>query len=173
MSSRALIAVIGASVFAMTVSIGMLVMRGDSAVMPSISSDSLPVTEDTVPESTALSATSSTPLPATTGPAVIPAVIAGCGDVYEFNDRLPLRPCDEGYGVMLLQEGLVALGYLIDIDGYYGQDTTDAVQDYQIRNGLSPSGVVEAATWRGIVGERPGVDLNGDGVIGPNEVILD
>jgi hypothetical protein len=104
---------------------------------------------------------------ATTTPSVSPA---SCSS-FRYNDSLPLRLCDQGYGVSMLQEVLQNMGYSVGaVDGYFGPGTQAAVIEYQRSQGLTPDGVVGSATWGSLFELLPGHDLNGDGVVGPDEV---
>ncbi len=49
--------------------------------------------------------------------------------------------------VTYLQKKLVKLGYLLDIDGVFNDNTFDAVKDFQSENGLSSDGAVGGLTW--------------------------
>lgn len=71
--------------------------------------------------------------------------------------------------------------YVPEADGVYAQRTASAVADFQRRNGLSPTGVTDQATWERIVREyEPArvesekaqpvqVTLNPGQIIGPGE----
>ena len=92
-----------------------------------------------------------------------------CGD-YWFNDQYPIRRCDEGYAVIILQDALVSrYGYAIDVDGYFGPGTERAVRDFQRIAGLEVDGLVGPNTWSAL-GGQPGWDLDGNGSIDPDEV---
>jgi hypothetical protein len=47
----------------------------------------------------------------------------------DFNGDFPLRLCHKGETVEVVQERLVALGYNLDVDGYFGASTEEAVAD--------------------------------------------
>ena len=91
---------------------------------------------------------------------------------FVYSEELPLRMCDEGYGVALSQNALTGFGYEIDADGYFGADTRLALQYYQRQKGLRATGEIDAATWKllfeGV--SLPGNDLNGDGYVDPSEL---
>jgi N-acetylmuramoyl-L-alanine amidase len=60
-----------------------------------------------------------------------------------------LRPASRGPSVRALEQRLAELHYaLLRVDGYYGQDTYDAVLAFQKVNGLTRTGAVNAALWR-------------------------
>jgi hypothetical protein len=90
---------------------------------------------------------------------------------FRFNDDLPLQLCDEGLPVESVQGQLQRSGYDIDRDGYFGIDTQLAVKLYQREHGIRATGVVDVATWTEMFKNviLPGWDLNGDGVVTPNE----
>ncbi|OAT79743.1 spore cortex-lytic enzyme [Desulfotomaculum copahuensis] len=55
---------------------------------------------------------------------------------------------NSGQDVVRVQNRLRDWGYYHGpVDGFYGADMQRAVVDYQLANGLPPSGVVDAATW--------------------------
>ena len=93
-------------------------------------------------------------------------------DTYSFNDQYPIRRCDEGYAVYMIQQALVDHGYTVDVDGYFGPGTEQAVRDFQRIEGLEVDGLVGPNTWSTLVG-GPGWDLDGNGIIDPDEVVWD
>ena len=93
-------------------------------------------------------------------------------DTYSFNDQYPIRRCDEGYAVYMIQQALVNRGYTVDVDGYFGPGTEQAVRDFQRIEGLEVDGLVGPNTWSTLVG-GPGWDLDGNGIIDPDEVVWD
>lgn len=185
MGNRVLLAIIGMSAFVATVAIGVLLVGGDSAddVVQSVSVTAQPVvtTSETAPTTSSVTTTSNAPV-VTDAPIVTnteppvtepPRPVVNCVGGYNEREVLPLMPCNKGFSVELLQQFLNEWDYYVDIDGYYGQSTADVVYDFQSDNGLPATGEVDAETWGQIAGARPGVDINGDGVIGPNEIIYD
>ena len=56
----------------------------------------------------------------------------------------------EGNEVQTLQSMLNKNGYQVDEDGVYGQQTRDAVADYQKKNNLTVSGTADDVTWAGL-----------------------
>lgn len=54
---------------------------------------------------------------------------------------------DSGSGVKQIQTALVAHGYKLAVDGQFGPQTSQAVKDFQKKNGLAQDGVVGPATW--------------------------
>jgi peptidoglycan hydrolase-like protein with peptidoglycan-binding domain len=58
-----------------------------------------------------------------------------------------LHPSDTGASVLSLQKRLVILGAHIQPDGAFGDETLDAVLQFQKAQGLPADGVVGTATW--------------------------
>lgn len=105
----------------------------------------------------------------TTAPAALPRC-----DEYAYNDTLPLEYCEEGRGIMYAQQILVRYGYEIEADSYFGPASYAAVRDFQARKGLPVTGRIDTETWRALdpnIPQQsfPGTDLNGDGLVTPNE----
>jgi peptidoglycan hydrolase-like protein with peptidoglycan-binding domain len=73
----------------------------------------------------------------------------------------------------MIQNALISYGYQIEPDGQYGQATADAVAQFQGVKGLVVTGTVDALTYAALGPLGVGTDLNGDGVVGPNETIGD
>lgn len=91
---------------------------------------------------------------------------AKCPATLRRNDYLPLLKCDKGPGV---QHAQYFLG--VNPDSYYGNDTFNAVIDFQSRNNLPVTGSIDSETWRLLDPDQtgPGSDLNGDGLVTPDE----
>ena len=53
--------------------------------------------------------------------------------------------------VKALQEALVALGYDLDIDGFFGKDTFSKVLDFQNKSGIARDGVVGKNTFNALI----------------------
>ena len=93
-------------------------------------------------------------------------------DEYGYNETLPLEYCEEGRGIQYAQQILVSLGYDIEIDSYFGPASHAAVRDFQYRRGLPVTGKIDVDTWKALDPSQtlfPGTDLNGDGLVTPNE----
>ncbi len=69
-----------------------------------------------------------------------------------------LRRGSQGSSVRALQARLAGFGYVVEHDGVFGRLTERAVEHFQRANGLTPSGVVDAATARdlGLTGASTG-----------------
>ena len=93
---------------------------------------------------------------------------------FEENSSLPLERCDFGPAVAVVQSILQADGYDVDVvDGYFGDQTLDAVRAFQEEQGVEVDGIVGLQTWSELgVDEQFGADENGDGVIAPDELDL-
>ena len=99
-------------------------------------------------------------LPAPAGPAVV-----GNG----VTDEVSLSACvyrnsyaRKSLTVHHLQRRLGELGYAIalrDRDGWYGDVTRAAVQDFQDKNGIEGDGIVDAATFSAIFAGDPNVTV--------------
>jgi peptidoglycan hydrolase-like protein with peptidoglycan-binding domain len=91
-----------------------------------------------------------------------------CGEENLRSDRLAASLPQVNYGdsgqyVLGLQLALRAKGYTqLTGTGTYAQNTLSAVQDYQRKHGINPSGIVGSKTWHALVGSMP-PSLTGDG----------
>lgn len=84
-------------------------------------------------------------------------VASACGEPQHrsaaFAGTLPqVRFGQSGTVVQGLQLNLKNRGYGLTGTGYYGTRTLAAVQDFQRRNGINPSGIVGSRTWQALVG---------------------
>ena len=67
------------------------------------------------------------------------------------------KPTRYSWGVYLLQEKLIELGYMKgEADGVYGHDCADCVKAYQKDHGLEPTGVTDVALQEQIFGVASG-----------------
>jgi hypothetical protein len=91
---------------------------------------------------------------------------ADCPRTLRRNEILPLKLCQKGRGVQYVQQ---LLG--VDDDGNFGNTTHNALLDFQYSRGLEPNGIVDSQTWFELDPNQggPGLDINGDGLITPDE----
>lgn len=91
---------------------------------------------------------------------------AKCPATLRRNDYLPLVKCDKGPGVQHIQQFLG-----VNPDSYFGNDTFNAIVDFQSRNNLPITGSIDTQTWRLLDPNQtgPGTDYNGDGLVTPDE----
>lgn len=62
-----------------------------------------------------------------------------------------------GREVLILQQQLQRIGYVItDLDGEFGDETENAVKEFQRDQDLTVTGVVNNATWRALKNAKPG-----------------
>ena len=93
-----------------------------------------------------------------------------CAD-FSYAGVLPIRKCSEGLAVEYIQRFLNELGYELELDGYFGSGTEFAVKYFQRENSIRATGLVDLDTWKAMLGGTvlPGNDLDGNGVITPEE----
>jgi len=114
------------------------------------------------------------------GMAVTTGIIAAapamaCGEENERSDRLAammpqVSPGDTGQHVLALQLSLRTSGYdYLSGTGNYAGNTLAAVQDFQTKNGINPSGIVGSKTWHALVGKLP-PSLTGNGYMTPPDL---
>ena len=99
-----------------------------------------------------------------------PPTTAGECDLYTTNAQYPLKLCDTGYDVVLVQQALAAQGFDVPTSGNFDPATDAAVRAYQEQFGLTVDGLVGRETWTHLVPDAPGQDNNGNGVVDPFEV---
>ena len=99
-----------------------------------------------------------------------PPTTAGECDEYTTNAQYPLKLCDTGYDVLLVQQALAAQGFDVPTSGNFDPATDAAVRAYQEQFGLTVDGLVGRETWTHLVPDAPGQDNNGNGVVDPFEV---
>ena len=87
--------------------------------------------------------------------------------------EFPIEKCDQGTAVRVMQERLKKAGFSTNVDGYFGPSMAKAVFDFQGRQKLPQTGMIDEATWRAIEPNQstlPGADHNNDGVVDPSEL---
>lgn len=63
------------------------------------------------------------------------------------NNSKSLKVGSKGEEVKLLQQKLNSFGYVLNVDGIFGDKTLEAVKQFQQCNGLSVDGIVGSKTW--------------------------
>lgn len=66
-----------------------------------------------------------------------------------------IKPRSQGKAVQMLQELLQEQGYDISVSGYFNIETTEAVRDFQEKNGLEVDSVVYTETWTNLINKPP------------------
>lgn len=102
----------------------------------------------------------------------IDAALSGKCDGYFDASSLPVERCDHGVAVSEMQKRLRKAGYTTQVDGYFGEAMAKAVYQFQSKNDLLKSGIIDKATWKALEPEQstlPGTDRNGDGLVTPDE----
>jgi hypothetical protein len=90
-----------------------------------------------------------------------------CPDYVSYGTSYPIRLCDTGPAVSLIQERVGAP----EIDGYFGPATRQSVIVFQQISGLNDDGLVGPMTWAAMFPDgAPGADADGDGIVEPWEV---
>jgi len=121
----------------------------------------------TTPAPTTPAPTTTTVTPATTAP----AANAICPSYTENPRSYPVKLCQRGLPVMNVQIRLVEIGYEVDVDGFFGPETRDAVRAFQRDADLEVDGLVGTATWAALnAGNGAGTDADASGVIDPWEI---
>ncbi|HET9667596.1 MAG TPA: peptidoglycan-binding domain-containing protein [Desertimonas sp.] len=93
---------------------------------------------------------------------------------YTVHNDYHLEICDRGPAVRLVQERLrTAVDSSLNVDGYFGPDTRNAVRTFQQMHQLTVDGQVGPATWEVLVPDAPGTDADGNGVVDPHEISAD
>lgn len=135
-----------------------------AATSPAPTAPAAPVPTSTAPPAPAPAA------PAEPAPEPAPG---GCGRYTPAPDRYPIRRCQEGFNVVLVQNQLTTWGFDVSSDGYFGPATETAVREFQAREGLEVDGLVGVDTWRALsIGSVAGDDADGSGLVDPWEVIF-
>lgn len=93
---------------------------------------------------------------------LIPAAQTPLAAVTAMSGRRTLKHGSRGDDVSTLQAALVAVGFLVAIDGVFGSRTADAVRAFQSARGLVTDGVVGSRTWAAldISGGEAALDLD-------------
>lgn len=102
----------------------------------------------------------------------IDAALSGKCEGYFEAVALPVERCDQGRAVTEMQKRLRAAGFDTQVDGYFGEKMARAVYDFQAKNALLKSGVIDRATWLALEPNQstlPGSDRNNDGAVTPDE----
>ena len=86
------------------------------------------------------------------------------------NVQYPLKVCDTGFVVVLVQQALAAQGFDVPTSGNFDPATDAAVRAYQQQFGLTVDGLVGRETWTSLLPDAPGEDLNANGIVDPFEV---
>ena len=90
---------------------------------------------------------------------------------YTVHNDYHLEICDSGPAVRLVQERLrAAVDSSLNVDGYFGPGTRNAVRTFQQMHELTVDGQVGPATWALLVPDAPGTDTDGNGIVDPDEI---
>ena len=87
--------------------------------------------------------------------------------------EFPIEKCDQGSAVRVMQERLKKAGFATNVDGYFGPSMAKAVYDFQGKQNLVQTGMIDKSTWTALEPNQsslPGTDRNGDGVVDPSEL---
>lgn len=68
-----------------------------------------------------------------------------------------LRYRSQGEDVLLLEQILYGMGYMLKVSRYFGKDTDVAVRDFQRKNQLVVDGIVGVKTWSKLLAANPKV----------------
>ena len=109
--------------------------------------------------------------PALAGADVAPLAGGGCA-TYRTNHVYPLRQCDKGPAVAMVQRALRVVEPNLVIDGYFGARTQAALVEYQQSWGLTVDSIVNAYTWSSLTWQYVGgiEDADNSGRVDPWEV---
>ena len=99
------------------------------------------------------------------------ANVRGCAE-YDDNVEYPLRLCDSGEAVRVVQLALRnTVAPELEVDGYFGPRTEAAVREFQRSAGLAADGLVGPRTWPALTADFVyGSDEDGSGVVDPWEL---
>jgi Putative peptidoglycan binding domain len=118
------------------------------------------------------------PSPPTVAPAATTTAVPAPGqcDDYVADDlTYPIHRCEQGWHVRLAQMLLVYHGAGVEVDGYFGPATEQAVREFQGASGLEVDGLVGPDTWSALLAGVPPIadDHDGNGLVDPWEFPLD
>ena len=71
-----------------------------------------------------------------------------------------IKPNSQGKAVQMLQELLQEQGYDLSVSGYFNMATTEAVRDFQGKNGLTVDAMVYTKTWVSLINKPPVQTIN-------------
>ena len=103
----------------------------------------------------------------------IAAQMSGACTGYFTAVEFPIEKCDQGTAVRVMQERLKKAGFSTNVDGYFGPSMAKAVFDFQGKQKLPQTGMIDKATWTALEPNQsalPGTDRNNDGVVDPSEL---
>lgn len=103
---------------------------------------------------------------------IVASMMSGKCDHWTQSPNLPLVKCDSGAGVRAAQTALRRAGFPNSVDGFFGPGTAKAVFDYQTKNGITPTSMIDIDTWKSLFPGNAGLkgkDANNDGIITPDE----
>lgn len=103
---------------------------------------------------------------------IVKSMMSGKCDHWTQSPNLPLVKCDSGAGVRAAQTALRRAGFPNSVDGFFGPGTAKAVFDYQSKNGITPTSMIDIDTWKSLFPGNAGLkgkDANNDGIITPDE----
>ena len=98
---------------------------------------------------------------------------SACPSYVENRRQYPVELCQYGPAVESVQAQLVRRGYDIEVDGYFGPATEEAVRRFQFDEGLEADGLVGPITWPALLEDAPiggADDEDGNGTVEPWEV---
>ena len=87
--------------------------------------------------------------------------------------EFPVEKCDQGTAVRAMQKRLKKAGFSTNVDGYFGPSMAKAVYDFQGKQQLPQTGMIDKATWLALEPNQsllPGTDRNKDGTVDPGEL---
>lgn len=103
----------------------------------------------------------------------IAAQMSGACTGYFTAVEFPIEKCDQGTAVRVMQERLKKAGFSTNVDGYFGPSMAKAVFDFQGKQKLPQTGMIDQTTWTALEPNQsalPGTDRNNDGVVDPSEL---